>query len=69
MGLLIDGVWHDQWYETSNTGGHFQRKESRFRNWVTADGAQGPSGAGGFRAEHMTDVRFVPLLDGVAKEP
>ena len=26
-------------------------------------------GAGGFRAEHMTDVRFVPLLDGVAKEP
>jgi putative glutathione S-transferase len=51
MGLLIDGVWHDQWYETSNTGGHFQRKESRFRNWVTADGAPGPSGAGGFRAE------------------
>lgn len=26
-------------------------------------------GTGGFRAEHMTDVRFVPLLDGVAKEP
>jgi len=26
-------------------------------------------GAGGFRVEHMTDVRFVPLLDGVAKEP
>lgn len=26
-------------------------------------------GAGGFRTEVMTDVRFVPLLDGVAKEP
>lgn len=26
-------------------------------------------GEGGFRAEVMTDVRFVPLLDGVAKEP
>lgn len=26
-------------------------------------------GAGGFRSEVMTDVRFVPLLDGVAKEP
>ena len=25
-------------------------------------------GAGGFRIEVMTDVRFVPLLDGVAKE-
>lgn len=26
-------------------------------------------GAGGFWSEVMTDVRFVPLLDGVAKEP
>lgn len=26
-------------------------------------------GAGGFGVEVMTDVRFVPLLDGVAKEP
>jgi protein-L-isoaspartate(D-aspartate) O-methyltransferase len=26
-------------------------------------------GAGGFTVEVMTDVRFVPLLDGVAKEP
>ena len=27
------------------------RKESQFRNWVTRDGAPGPSGKGGFRAE------------------
>ena len=26
-------------------------------------------GAGGFREEPLTDVRFVPLLEGVAKEP
>ncbi len=51
MGLLVDGVWQDAWYDTAATGGRFERKTSAFRNWVTADGAPGPSGAGGFRAE------------------
>lgn len=51
MGLLIDGVWHDQWYDTKSSGGRFVRSESRFRNWVTPDGAPGPSGTGGFKAE------------------
>jgi putative glutathione S-transferase len=51
MGLLIDGVWHDQWYDTSKSGGRFVRSESQFRNWVTPDGSPGPSGEGGFPAE------------------
>lgn len=51
MGLLIDGRWHDQWYDTGKTGGRFQRQDSRFRNWITPDGAPGPSGEGGFAAE------------------
>jgi putative glutathione S-transferase len=51
MGLLIDGVWHDRGYDTAKTGGKFERSESTFRNWVTADGAAGPSGEGGFAAE------------------
>ena len=51
MGLLIEGVWHDTWYDTEKSGGRFVRSESSFRNWVTADGAAGPSGAGGFKAE------------------
>ncbi|MGB0562332.1 MAG: glutathione S-transferase family protein [Spirulinaceae cyanobacterium] len=51
MGLLVDGVWQDQWYDTSSTGGKFVRKASQFRNWVTADGSPGPSGQGGFKAE------------------
>ena len=50
MGLLVDGVWKDQWYDTSSTGGEFRRKAASFRNWVTADGAPGPSGDGGFAA-------------------
>ncbi|MGP1356699.1 glutathione S-transferase family protein [Roseicyclus sp.] len=51
MGLLIDGEWRDQWYDTKSTGGAFKRQESQFRNWVTADGTPGPSGEGGFAAE------------------
>lgn len=51
MGLLVDGVWHDRWYDTSKTGGRFERSKSQFRNWVTPDGAPGPTGEGGFAAE------------------
>ncbi len=51
MGLLIDGVWHDRWYDTGKTGGRFERESSRFRNWVTPGGTPGPSGDGGFAAE------------------
>lgn len=51
MGLLIDGTWHDEWYDTSSSGGRFERQDSAFRNWVTADGSPGPSGEGGFAAE------------------
>lgn len=50
MGLLIEGRWHDQWYESSKDGA-FQREQAQRRNWVTADGAPGPSGEGGFAAE------------------
>jgi glutathionyl-hydroquinone reductase len=41
MGLLVDGVWHDEWYDTSSTGGRFVRKDSAFRRWVTPTG-EGP---------------------------
>lgn len=51
MGLLIDGVWRDQWYDTRKSGGRFVRPRTSFRNWVTVDGAPGPSGEGGFKAE------------------
>ncbi len=51
MGLLINGQWQDRWYDTKKTDGEFVRKESSFRNWVTADGSAGPSGEAGFKAE------------------
>lgn len=51
MGLLVDGKWQDTWYDTKSTGGHFKRTVSQFRNWITADGAPGMSGVGGYPAE------------------
>ncbi len=51
MGLLQEGRWVDQWYDTSRTDGHFVRKAPQFRSWVTADGSAGPSGEAGFKAE------------------
>lgn len=51
MGQLIDGVWHDTWYDTAATGGAFKRNAAQLRSWITADGSAGPSGEPGFAAE------------------
>jgi putative glutathione S-transferase len=49
MGLLIDGKWQEQ--EPAPTkDGHFERRDSAFRNWITPDGRPGPTGQDGFRA-------------------
>ncbi|MFT6658928.1 glutathione S-transferase family protein [Maritalea sp.] len=50
MGMLVDGLWTNQWYDTKSTGGRFKRSEARFRNFVTKDGTAGPTGVGGFQA-------------------
>ncbi|MDH3655193.1 MAG: glutathione S-transferase family protein [Myxococcales bacterium] len=50
MGKLVEGVWRDIWYDTKSTGGKFVRANAKFRNWVTADGENAPSGKG-FKAE------------------
>ena len=39
MGLLVDGKWVDQWYDTKASGGRFKRKDSSFRSWIKADGS------------------------------
>lgn len=51
MGLLVDGQWQDQWYDTASHQGRFIRSTSQFRHWITPDGQAGPSGDGGFQAE------------------
>lgn len=61
MGLLVDGKWVDQWYDTKSTGGAFKRQDAGYRNWVTADGAPGPSGTGGFKAQSGRYHLYVSL--------
>lgn len=51
MGLLQDGNWVDQWYDTDENQGQFIRKDSSYRSWITPDGMPGQSGQGGFAAE------------------
>lgn len=51
MGKMIDGVWMDEGDTYFGKDGSFQRPDSPLRNWVTADGSAGSSGAGGFKAE------------------
>jgi putative glutathione S-transferase len=51
MGLLVDGTWHDAWYDTSKTGGRFERSKSQFRDFVTRDGAPAEGRSRGFKAE------------------
>ncbi len=50
--MLVEGKWTEG-FKLSRDGkdGRFVRRESVFRNWVTADGSAGPSGEGGFPAE------------------
>jgi putative glutathione S-transferase len=51
MGLLVDGKWVDQWYDTEQSGGRFVRSQSQWRDWITADGKPAPGRTRGFKAE------------------
>lgn len=55
MGLLVEGKWQDKWYDTKSTGGRFVRRESQFRDWITADGSSG------FKAEPNRYHLYVSL--------
>ena len=51
MGLLVDGQWRDQWYDTKSSGGKFIREESRFRDWLGEDGPAAAAAADAYPAE------------------
>ena len=64
MGVLVEGKWHEKDYDQGKNGGRFERDASAFRHWVTPDGAPGPTGQGGFKAEagryHLYASYFCP---------
>ena len=61
MGLLVNGQWHDKWYDTDNNQGEFKREAAQLRNWVSADGSAGQSGDAGFKAEKGRYHLYVSL--------
>lgn len=56
MGLLVNGKWRTDWYDTSASGGEFVRHDSPFRRTVTPEG-----GDDGFKAEAGRYHLFVSL--------
>jgi len=51
--MLVNGVWKENWQpvQSQDEQGRFIRQVSSFRHWITADGAAGFTGKGGYKAE------------------
>jgi len=60
MGLLVDGIWQDKWYDTGKSG-RFERAQSQFRDFVTVDGKPAPGRTRGFKAEPSRYHLYVSL--------
>ena len=61
MGYLHDGIWHTAWQRKASDDGRFRREEASLRHWVTPDGAAGPTGNAGFKAESGRYHLYVSL--------
>ncbi len=51
MGLLVNGEWHTDWYDTEKTGGEFVRDDPGFLDWIVPEGESAPDGRRAFPAE------------------
>ncbi len=62
--MLVNGEWIENWtpVQAKDDEGRFVRQISSFRNWITPDGAAGPSGEGGFKAEAGRYRLYVALI-------
>ncbi|PIP00447.1 glutathione S-transferase family protein [Pleomorphomonas carboxyditropha] len=62
--MLVEGKWTAEWKPVQKTDekGGFVRPVSSFRNWVTPDGAAGPTGAAGFAAEAGRYHLYIALI-------
>ena len=68
MGLLVDGKWHDRWYDTKPQAGN-SLEDAQFRSWVTPDGSAGPTGEAGFKAEWSLPSLHLARLPLGASDP
>ena len=62
--MLVNGIWQNNWHpvQAKDEQGRFVRQTSTFRNWITPDGAPGPTGTGGYGAEKGRYRLYVALI-------
>lgn len=62
--MLVEGKWSAEWKPVQKTDekGGFVRQTSSFRNWITPEGAAGPTGKAGFAAETGRYHLYVALI-------
>jgi glutathionyl-hydroquinone reductase len=62
--MLVNGKWMSDWHpvQSKDEAGRFVRQQSSFRNWVTRNGAAGPTGEPGFKAEAGRYHLYVALI-------
>lgn len=62
--MLVNGKWTENWQpvQATDAKGGFVRQVSSFRNWITSDGAAGPTGGDGFKAEAGRYHLYVALI-------
>lgn len=62
--MLVNGQWQGDWQpvQAKDKDGRFLRQTSSVRHWVTPDGAPGPTGQGGFKAEAGRYRLYVALI-------
>ena len=62
--MLVNGIWQNNWHpvQAKDEQGRFVRQTSTFRNWITPDGAPGPTGTGGYAAEKGRYRLYVALI-------
>jgi putative glutathione S-transferase len=62
--MLVNGKWTADWQpvQAKDDHGRFVRQVSSFRNWITLDGSQGPTGKAGFPAEPRRYRLYVALI-------
>ncbi len=62
--MLVNGKWTADWHpvQAKDGEGRFVRQQSSFRNWITSNGAPGPTGKGGFKAEAGRYRLYVALI-------
>jgi glutathionyl-hydroquinone reductase len=63
MPQLVNGKWvNDEVAANEMKGGAFHREPTKFRHWLTSDGAPGPEGQPGLKAEPGRYQLFVSYL-------